>query len=70
MDERLLLTPPEAAMALAISERSLWTLTHPRGPIPAVRIGRTVRYDPADLRIWIEQQKTPNDNGRPEQDGR
>lgn len=53
---RKLLTPKEAAALLSISERTLWTLTN-NGEIPAVRIGRSVRYDPADLAAWIEQQK-------------
>ena len=54
---RLLITPRQAGATLAISERTLWSLTAPRGPIPAVRIGRAVRYDLADLRKWINQQK-------------
>jgi hypothetical protein len=40
----LLLTPREAARALAISERKLWSMTQPRGPIPCVRFDRSVRY--------------------------
>ena len=52
-----LLKPKEAAAVLAISERTLWTLTDD-GVIPSVRIGRSVRYDVADLRRWIGQQKT------------
>ncbi len=52
----LLLTSPEAAKALAISARTLWTLTK-RGEIPSVKIGRAVRYDPADLRAWIDARK-------------
>ncbi len=39
---RLLLTAREAALALAISERSLWSLTN-QGVIRCVRIGRAVR---------------------------
>ncbi len=58
---RLLLTVREAAQALAISERSLWGLTH-RGAIPCVRLGRAVRYDLADLQSFIVKQKR---NGRP-----
>jgi len=46
----------EAARFLAISERTLWSLTQ-RGEIPCVRIGRAVRYDPADLREWIAARK-------------
>lgn len=53
----LLLTAREAAATLAICEKSLWSLSAPRGPIPVVRIGRAVRYDPADLRRWIDAQK-------------
>jgi excisionase family DNA binding protein len=56
-DSRLLLRPREAASLLAISERKLWSLTQ-RGDIPPVRIGKSVRYDPADLRAWIERQKS------------
>ncbi len=52
----LLMTSPEAAEALSISQRPLWGLTQ-RGDIPCVRIGRAVRYDPADLRTWIDAQK-------------
>ena len=51
-----LLTPRDTAKSLAISERTLWTLTR-QGIIPAVRIGRSVRYDPRDLNEWIEKQK-------------
>ena len=56
---RLLWTSREAAQALSISERTLWSLTHD-GKIPCVRIGRAVRYDLADIRSWIESQKTAN----------
>jgi excisionase family DNA binding protein len=54
---RLLWTSREAAQALTISERKLWSLTN-EGSIPCVRIGRAVRYDPADIRAWIESQKS------------
>ena len=53
---QLLLRPEEAARALAISPRKLWDLTK-RGEIPAVRIGRVVRYDIDGLREWILAQK-------------
>jgi predicted DNA-binding transcriptional regulator AlpA len=42
---------------LALSPRLLWTLTN-TGEMPCVRIGRTVRYDPAELRAWVEAHKT------------
>jgi len=54
---RLLLPTREAAEALSISERTLWSLTEPRGPIPCVRIGRSVRYHVADLEAYVEAQK-------------
>jgi excisionase family DNA binding protein len=52
----LLLKPRGAARALAICDRKLWELTK-RGEVPHVRIGRSVRYVPADLQAWIETQK-------------
>ena len=60
---RLLLTPKEAAKALAIGERTLWGLTAPRGPIRCVRIGRGVKYDPHDLAKWIESAKSASPPG-------
>ncbi len=51
-----LLTLLEAAQSLRVSERTLWSMTKPRGPIPAVRLGRSVRYCPNTLRSWIAAQ--------------
>ena len=59
----MLFTAPEAAKALAISPRTLWSLTD-SGEIPAVRIGRAVRYDPSDLRAWIDRRKSANGKGQ------
>jgi len=54
---KLLLTAPEAARALAVSPRTLWTLTQ-TGEIPAVRIGpRSVRYAVADLEAAIQRMR-------------
>ncbi len=53
---KLLVTPREAAKALSICEKTLWTLTK-RGEIPAVRFGRAVRYDVADLQAFINGRK-------------
>ncbi len=53
---KLLLTPKQAADSLSISPRTLWTLAN-SGLIPTVRVGRSVRYDPIDLRRWIESRK-------------
>lgn len=55
--ELLLIDAREAARLLSISDRTLWTMTN-RGEIPCVRIGRSVRYSPDDIRAWIESAKT------------
>jgi excisionase family DNA binding protein len=49
---RLLLTEREAAKALSVCQRTLWQL-RTDGEIPCVRIGRAVRYRPADLHAWV-----------------
>ncbi len=55
--EPLLLTARQAAKLLNISERTLYARTQD-GSITVVRIGdRGIRYDPADLRAWIERAK-------------
>jgi len=56
MTEQLLLKPVDAAKALAISASKLWSMTAGR-EIPCVRIGKSVRYDPADLRAWVDSRK-------------
>lgn len=58
MDQKLLLSVREAAKALSICQKTLWTLTQ-TGGIGCVRIGRRVLYDPRDLERWIDAQKTP-----------
>ena len=55
--DRLAVPPREAARLMSISERTLWSLTSPRGPIPAVRLGRSVRYDVAALRRWLDSHE-------------
>lgn len=52
----LVLRPREAAQALGISERTLWSLTAPRGPLPCVKIGRSVRYCPDALKAYLASQ--------------
>jgi excisionase family DNA binding protein len=55
--EPLLIGYREAARLLGVSDRTIFSLAK-QGQIPAVRIGRAVRFDPADLRTWIEKAKT------------
>lgn len=59
--DRLLLTIREAAERLGFSERKLWSLTMPRGPLACVRIGRSVRYAPDDLEAFIASMRTTAD---------
>ena len=59
---RLLLRPREAAEALAVSPRTLWHLSAPRGPIPVLRLpgrgaARSLRYDIRDLMSWIDRMR-------------
>jgi len=56
-DNPLLLTPQQAADALAISTRKLWEITS-TDDIPHLRIGRCVRYSIQDLHQWIESRQT------------
>lgn len=53
-DTALLWTANEAAQALRISPRTLWTLTK-AGTIPCVRLGRLVRYNPQELQAMINK---------------
>jgi excisionase family DNA binding protein len=53
---KLLIDSIEASRRLSISSRTLYRLTK-AGQVPAVRMGRAVRYSPADLAAWVESQK-------------
>ncbi len=55
---KLLINSREAAKALGISERKLWSMTQ-ASQIPVVRLGRSVRYSVRTLESWIEQQQSP-----------
>lgn len=57
-----LLTAKDAAKYLCISERKLWGMTK-TGEIPAVRLGRAVRYDRSDLDSFIQRAKDRFVNG-------
>ena len=55
--EQILLTPRETAKVLSISERTLYSLTVPRGDIPVIRASKNVvRYAVDDLKEWARQQ--------------
>ena len=57
MVDPLLVDLPTAAKLLSVCDKTLWSMTQPRGTVPAVRIGRSVRYSPAALQAWIEQAR-------------
>ena len=57
MDNKLLLTIPDAAALLSISRTQLYeTLLQPRGPIPVVRIGKCARVPLGALEAWAAEQ--------------
>ena len=56
----LALSPRDAARALSMSEKALWNVTQPRGPLPAAKIGRLVRYDVRDLLAFLDAMKAAN----------
>ena len=49
------LRPREAAAAIGISERLLWSMTN-RGEIPHLHIGRAIIYPVDLLREWMREQ--------------
>lgn len=51
----LALRPREAAKALGVSERTLWTWTQ-QGSVPFVRLGKTVLYPTDSLRRWLDER--------------
>ncbi len=51
-----LITYREAAEILGVTERTVSSLVK-EGKLRAVRFGRSVRFDPADIRAFIEQGK-------------
>lgn len=54
----ILLSAREAAKSLSVSQRTLWNLTAPRGPIPSVKLGTRVCYAVQDLEQAIQQMKS------------
>ena len=57
MNTPFLLTSREAANALAISERTLFSLRK-AGEIVAVQIGKSVRFSETELRRFIARRET------------
>lgn len=57
-----LLTTGETADILGITDRTVRTLVR-TGSLPAVRFGRSVRFDPADVRNFIDAAKDNRGGG-------
>lgn len=53
--EKLSLRSREAAQALGISERTLWSLRR-REEIPHIKTGRVVMFPIAALKRWLDEQ--------------
>jgi excisionase family DNA binding protein len=51
----LALRPREAAKALGIGERLLWSMTN-RGEIPHIKLGRATLYPVAELERWLSER--------------
>ena len=51
----LALRPKQAAQALGIGERLLWSMTN-RGVIPHLKLGKAILYPVAQLREWLAEQ--------------
>ena len=52
-----LITASEAAKRLGMSNNALATLRSRGGGPRYVKVGRSVRYDPADIAKWVEAHK-------------
>lgn len=48
----LLINAKAACALLCVGERRLWSLTN-CGAIPSFKVGKSVRYSPAELASWI-----------------
>jgi len=56
--ERLTVGINEAAEMLGICQKTVYTMTSPRGDLPCVRVGTRVLYSVEDIRAWVESRKT------------
>lgn len=52
-----LLSYRQAARLLGVCSKSVYLMVQ-RGELPAVRLGRRVMFDPADVQTMIERAKT------------
>lgn len=52
-----LLRVDQVARLLGVSERTIFSITAPRGELVAMKIGGSLRYDPADIQLYLESRK-------------
>ena len=60
--ERQLLSVRETAKVLGVSERTVWTMTVPRGRLVCCRLGSRVMYSAAAIKRFIEQQEASDES--------
>jgi hypothetical protein len=56
-----LLNKKETADYLRISVRTLDNITQPRGTLPCIRIGRSIRYSVTAIEYWLKQQESTSE---------
>ena len=56
MDEKLLLTVPEAAKMLSLGRSKTYEMVA-AGELPVIRIGRAIRLPVKGLNEWVERQR-------------
>jgi putative molybdopterin biosynthesis protein len=56
-EKKQLLTPDEVAAMLQIARKTVVVMAR-EGRIPCVRVGKLVRFDPADIERWINGQRS------------
>ena len=57
---KLLIDTRTTAAAMSISERTLFSITEPRGTLRCLRLPGRTMYRPADVTAWLdEQQRNP-----------
>jgi excisionase family DNA binding protein len=53
-----LLSINEVATLLGISRKTLYALIH-RGELVSIRVGERARFEPADVRAYLERNREP-----------
>jgi excisionase family DNA binding protein len=53
----LLLSIKQAATALSVSERTVWTMVH-NGELPHMRLGRRLLFSRTALEAWVARRQT------------